>query len=223
MKLQNLCIMISKATATEFQIFPSSWKISEIAICDVYESHKDLFSSSLQFSRRINNPKMISARQYRVYIRFVARIFIIAFGNSLFQTGSNLPKLNFSTALMSQPPPNFGVSQVSPVSMSALVSAVRSPAGGQLPPVGSAPMPPLPTIPNMSSLPPMPNMPGSMPSMAGPIRRRISDKSALSLAGGKVIPSSHNLSNCCLAWQVRFEVASSILYNKGQKLTHILR
>ncbi|XP_025986609.2 forkhead box protein P1 isoform X12 [Solenopsis invicta] len=103
-------------------------------------------------------------------------------------TGSNLPKLNFSTALMSQPPPNFGVSQVSPVSMSALVSAVRSPAGGQLPPslntpVGSAPMP-LPTIPNMSSLPPMPNMPGSMPSMAGPIRRRISDKSALSLAGG---------------------------------------
>ncbi|XP_011866055.1 PREDICTED: forkhead box protein P1 isoform X3 [Vollenhovia emeryi] len=100
-------------------------------------------------------------------------------------TGSNLPKLNFSTALMSQPPPNFGVSQVSPVSMSALVSAVRSPAGGQLPPsVGSAPMPPLPTIPNMSSLPPMPNMPGSMPSMAGPIRRRISDKSALSLAGG---------------------------------------
>ncbi|XP_011693623.1 PREDICTED: forkhead box protein P1 isoform X3 [Wasmannia auropunctata] len=97
-------------------------------------------------------------------------------------TGSNLPKLNFSTPLMSQPPPNF--SQVSPVSMSALVSAVRSPAGGQLPPVGSAPMPPLPTIPNMSSLPPMPNMPGSMPSMAGPIRRRISDKSALSLAGG---------------------------------------
>ncbi|XP_012055440.1 PREDICTED: forkhead box protein P1 [Atta cephalotes] len=100
-------------------------------------------------------------------------------------TGSNLPKLNFSTALMSQPPPNFGVSQVSPVSMSALVSAVRSPASAQLPPsVGSAPMPPLPTIPNMSSLPPMPNMPGSMPSMAGPIRRRISDKSALSLAGG---------------------------------------
>ncbi|XP_028044781.2 forkhead box protein P1 isoform X9 [Monomorium pharaonis] len=103
-------------------------------------------------------------------------------------TGSNLPKLNFSTALMNQPPPNFGVSQVSPVSMSALVSAVRSPAGGQLPPslntpVGSAPIP-LPTIPNMSSLPPMPNMPGSMPSMAGPIRRRISDKSALSLAGG---------------------------------------
>ncbi|XP_077275319.1 forkhead box transcription factor P isoform X8 [Temnothorax americanus] len=102
-------------------------------------------------------------------------------------TGSNLPKLNFSTALMSQPPPNFGVSQVSPVSMSALVSAVRSPAGAQLPPsgaLGSAPMPPLSTIPNMSSLPPMPNMPGSMPSMAGPIRRRISDKSALSLAGG---------------------------------------
>ncbi|XP_018367806.1 PREDICTED: forkhead box protein P1 isoform X5 [Trachymyrmex cornetzi] len=100
-------------------------------------------------------------------------------------TGSNLPKLNFSTALMSQPPPNFGVSQVSPVSMSALVSAVRSPASAQLPPsVGSAPMPPLPTIPNMPNLPPMPNMPGSMPSMAGPIRRRISDKSALSLAGG---------------------------------------
>ncbi|XP_032691557.1 forkhead box protein P1 isoform X22 [Odontomachus brunneus] len=100
-------------------------------------------------------------------------------------TGSSLPKLNFSTALMSQPPPNFGVSQVSPVSMSALVSAVRSPGGGQLPPsAGGAPMPPLPTIPNMSGLPPMPNMPGSMPSMAGPIRRRISDKSALSLAGG---------------------------------------
>ncbi|XP_072751537.1 forkhead box transcription factor P isoform X12 [Anoplolepis gracilipes] len=100
-------------------------------------------------------------------------------------TGSNLPKLNFSTALMSQPPPNFGVSQVSPVSMSALVSAVRSPGGGQLPPsAGGAPIPPLPTIPNMSGLPPMPNMPGSMPSMAGPIRRRISDKSALSLAGG---------------------------------------
>ncbi|CAL1685871.1 unnamed protein product [Lasius platythorax] len=100
-------------------------------------------------------------------------------------TGSNLPKLNFSTALMSQPPPNFGVSQVSPVSMSALVSAVRSPGGGQLPPsAGGAPIPPLPTIPNMTGLPPMPNMPGSMPSMAGPIRRRISDKSALSLAGG---------------------------------------
>lgn len=100
-------------------------------------------------------------------------------------TGSNLPKLNFSTALMSQPPPNFGVSQVSPVSMSALVSAVRSPGGGQLPPsAGGAPIPPLPSIPNMSGLPPMPNMPGSMPSMAGPIRRRISDKSALSLAGG---------------------------------------
>ncbi|RLU15027.1 hypothetical protein DMN91_012914 [Ooceraea biroi] len=100
-------------------------------------------------------------------------------------TGSSLPKLNFSTALMSQPPPNFGISQVSPVSMSALVSAVRSPAGGQLPPSASgAPMPPLPTIPNMSGLPPMPNMAGSMPSMAGPIRRRISDKSALSLAGG---------------------------------------
>ncbi|CAL1685870.1 unnamed protein product [Lasius platythorax] len=99
-------------------------------------------------------------------------------------TGSNLPKLNFSTALMSQPPPNFGVSQVSPVSMSALVSAVRSPGGGQLPPsAGGAPIPPLPTIPNMTGLPPMPNMPGSMPSMAGPIRRRISDKSALSLAG----------------------------------------
>ncbi|XP_029160620.1 forkhead box protein P1-like isoform X7 [Nylanderia fulva] len=100
-------------------------------------------------------------------------------------TGSNLPKLNFSTALMSQPPPNFGVSQVSPVSMSALVSAVRSPGGGQLPPsAGGGPIPPLPTIPNMAGLPPMPNMPGSMPSMAGPIRRRISDKSALSLAGG---------------------------------------
>lgn len=113
--------------------------------------------------------------------------------SSFFQTGSSLPKLNFSTALMSQPPPNFGVSQVSPVSMSALVSAVRSPGGGQLPPsAGGAPMPPLPTIPNMSGLPPMPNMPGSMPSMAGPIRRRISDKSALSLAGGKVVFDSLN-------------------------------
>lgn len=141
----------------------------------------------------------IPVRQYSLYpihifiIAFLCLIFH-AFGNSLFQTGSNLPKLNFSTALMGQPPPNFGVSQVSPVSMSALVSAVRSPAGGQLPPsVGSAPMPPLPTIPNMSSLPPMPNMPGSMPSMAGPIRRRISDKSALSLAGGKVVSSFHIL------------------------------
>lgn len=105
-------------------------------------------------------------------------------------TGSSIPKLNLSTALMSQPPPNFGVSQVSPVSMSALVSAVRSPAGGQLPPSAGAPMPPIPNMSNMSGMPPLPNMPGSMPtmptmpSMAGPIRRRISDKSALSLAGG---------------------------------------
>ncbi|KOX69269.1 Forkhead box protein P1 [Melipona quadrifasciata] len=105
-------------------------------------------------------------------------------------TGSSIPKLNLSTALMNQPPPNFGVSQVSPVSMSALVSAVRSPAGGQLPPsAGGAPMPPIPNMSNMSGMPPLPNMPGSMstmptmPSMAGPIRRRISDKSALSLAG----------------------------------------
>ncbi|XP_076679404.1 forkhead box transcription factor P isoform X5 [Andrena cerasifolii] len=107
-----------------------------------------------------------------------------------FQTGSSIPKLNLSTALMNQPPPNFGVSQVSPVSMSALVSAVRSPAGGQLPPsAGGAPMPPIPNMSNMSGMPPLPNMPGSMPtmatmpSMAGPIRRRISDKS-LSLSGG---------------------------------------
>ncbi|XP_076635185.1 forkhead box transcription factor P isoform X4 [Colletes latitarsis] len=107
------------------------------------------------------------------------------------QTGSSIPKLNLSTALMSQPPPNFGVSQVSPVSMSALVSAVRSPVGGQLPSsAGGAPMPPIPNMSNMSGMPPLPNMPGSiptmptMPSMAGPIRRRISDKSALSLAGG---------------------------------------
>ncbi|KAF7396574.1 hypothetical protein HZH66_007436 [Vespula vulgaris] len=102
-------------------------------------------------------------------------------------TGSSLPKLNLSTALMSQPPPNFGVSQVSPVSMSALVSAVRSPAGGQLPPsAGGTAMPPIPNMSNMSGMPPLPNMPGtpgSMPSMAGPIRRRISDKSTLSLAG----------------------------------------
>ncbi|CAK9812694.1 Forkhead box protein P4 [Anthophora plagiata] len=106
-------------------------------------------------------------------------------------TGSSIPKLNLSTGLMNQPPPNFGVSQVSPVSMSALVSAVRSPAGGQLPPsAGGAPMPPIPNMSNMSGMPPLPNMPGSMPtmpaisSMTGPIRRRISDKSALSMAGG---------------------------------------
>lgn len=109
-----------------------------------------------------------------------------------FQTGSSIPKLNLSTALMSQPPPNFGVSQVSPVSISALVSAVRSPAGGQLQPSSGAPMPPIPNMSNMSGMPPLPTMPGSMPtmptmpSMPGPIRRRISDKSALSLAGGKV-------------------------------------
>lgn len=111
-----------------------------------------------------------------------------------------MPKLNLSSALMNQPPPSFGgVSQVSPVSMSALVSAVRSPAGGQLPPTsgsggaGGAPGLPhgLTSMSNLSGLPPMPNMPGSMssmpnmPSMAGPIRRRISDKSTLSLAGGE--------------------------------------
>ncbi|XP_043465619.1 forkhead box protein P1 isoform X9 [Leptopilina heterotoma] len=99
-------------------------------------------------------------------------------------TSSSLPKLSLSSALMSQPPPTFGVSQVSPVSMSALVSAVRSP-GGQLPPsAGGNPLPPLPNMANMTGLPPMPSLPGSMPSMAGPIRRRISDKSALSLTGG---------------------------------------
>ncbi|XP_015126320.1 forkhead box protein P1 isoform X2 [Diachasma alloeum] len=104
--------------------------------------------------------------------------------------GSSLPKLGLSSGLMSQPPPNFSVSQVSTVSMSALVSAVRSPAGGQLPPSGG-PMPPMPNMTNLPGMPPMPNMPGSitsipgaLPSMAGPIRRRISDKSALSLAGG---------------------------------------
>ncbi|XP_017788972.1 PREDICTED: forkhead box protein P1 isoform X3 [Habropoda laboriosa] len=100
-------------------------------------------------------------------------------------TGSSISKLNLSTGLMNQPPPNFGVSQMSPVSMSALVSVVRSPAGGQLPPsAGGAPMPPIPNMSNMSGMSPLPNMPGSMPSMAGPIRRRISDKSALSIAGG---------------------------------------
>ncbi|XP_051168144.1 forkhead box protein P1 isoform X9 [Leptopilina boulardi] len=99
-------------------------------------------------------------------------------------TSSSLPKLSLSSALMSQPPPNFGVSQVSPVSMSALVSAVRSP-GGQLPPsAGGTPLPPIPNMSTMTGMPPMPNMPGSMTSMAGPIRRRISDKSALSLTGG---------------------------------------
>ncbi|XP_074110056.1 forkhead box transcription factor P isoform X11 [Cotesia typhae] len=106
-------------------------------------------------------------------------------------TGSSLSKLNLSTGLMNQPPPNFGVSQVSPASMSALVSAVRSPGGGPMAPsAGSTPMPP---IPNMSSIAgiPLPNMPGSLPTIPGglsgipaPIRRRISDKSALSLAGG---------------------------------------
>lgn len=93
---------------------------------------------------------------------------------------------------MNQPPPNFGVSQVSPASMSALVSAVRSPGGGQLAPsAGGTPMPPMPNMSSIAGIP-LPNMPGSMPtipgglpSMAGPIRRRISDKSALSLAGGK--------------------------------------
>ncbi|XP_008555857.1 forkhead box protein P1 isoform X7 [Microplitis demolitor] len=91
----------------------------------------------------------------------------------------------------SSPPPNFGVSQVSPASMSALVSAVRSPGGGQLAPsAGGTPMPPMPNMSSIAGIP-LPNMPGSMPtipgglpSMAGPIRRRISDKSALSLAGG---------------------------------------
>ncbi|XP_054009324.1 forkhead box protein P1-like isoform X3 [Hylaeus anthracinus] len=119
----------------------------------------------------------------------MAKVFLRT-PNCFLQTGSSIPKLNLSTALMSQPPPNFGVSQVSPVSMSALVSAVRSPVGGQLPSsAGGAPMPPIPNMSNMSGMPPLPNMPGSiptmptMPSMAGPIRRRISDKSALSLAG----------------------------------------
>ncbi|XP_008555856.1 forkhead box protein P1 isoform X6 [Microplitis demolitor] len=105
-------------------------------------------------------------------------------------TGSSLSKLNLSTGLMNQPPPNFGVSQVSPASMSALVSAVRSPGGGQLAPsAGGTPMPPMPNMSSIAGIP-LPNMPGSMPtipgglpSMAGPIRRRISDKSALSLAG----------------------------------------
>ncbi|OAD61093.1 Forkhead box protein P1, partial [Eufriesea mexicana] len=96
-------------------------------------------------------------------------------------TGSSIPKLNLSTALMSQPPPNFNVSQVS-----TLVSAVRSPA---VPPSVGAPMPPIPNMSNMSGMPPLSNMAGSMPtmptmpSMAGPIRRRISDKSALSSVG----------------------------------------
>ncbi|XP_076169338.1 forkhead box transcription factor P isoform X4 [Ptiloglossa arizonensis] len=105
-------------------------------------------------------------------------------------TGSSIPKLSLPNALMSQPPPNFGVSQVS-VSMSALVSAVRSPGGGQLPPSASgAPMPPIPNMSNISGMPPLPNMPGSiptmptMPNMAGPIRRRISDKSTISITGG---------------------------------------
>ncbi|XP_011297099.1 forkhead box protein P1 isoform X4 [Fopius arisanus] len=104
--------------------------------------------------------------------------------------GSSLPKLGLSSGLMSQPAPNFSVSQVSTVSMSALVSAVRSPGGGQLPPSGG-PMPPMPNMTNLPGMPPMPNMPGSiasipgaLPSMPGPIRRRISDKSTLSLAGG---------------------------------------
>jgi hypothetical protein len=79
--------------------------------------------------------------------------------SDLFQTGPSLTKLSLSSVLLSQPPPSLAtsaVSQVAPVSMSALVSAVRSPV----------------------LQPPTPNM-------AGPIRRRISDKSALSLAGGE--------------------------------------
>ncbi|XP_021940543.1 forkhead box protein P1 isoform X4 [Zootermopsis nevadensis] len=78
--------------------------------------------------------------------------------SDLFQTGPGLTKLSLSSVLLSQPPPSLAtsaVSQVAPVSMSALVSAVRSPV----------------------LQPPTPNM-------GGPIRRRISDKSALSLAGG---------------------------------------
>ncbi|KDR07589.1 Forkhead box protein P4 [Zootermopsis nevadensis] len=77
--------------------------------------------------------------------------------SDLFQTGPGLTKLSLSSVLLSQPPPSLAtsaVSQVAPVSMSALVSAVRSPV----------------------LQPPTPNM-------GGPIRRRISDKSALSLAG----------------------------------------
>ncbi|PNF19416.1 hypothetical protein B7P43_G03604 [Cryptotermes secundus] len=77
--------------------------------------------------------------------------------SDLFQTGPSLTKLSLSSVLLSQPPPSLvtsAVSQVAPVSMSALVSAVRSPV----------------------LQPPTPNI-------GGPIRRRISDKSALSLAG----------------------------------------
>ncbi|KAJ8683891.1 hypothetical protein QAD02_019683 [Eretmocerus hayati] len=109
----------------------------------------------------------------------------------------SMPKMSLSSALMSQGGPGSfgGVSQMSPVSMSALVSAVRTPSGGQMAPSsGAGPgLPPgLPNMSNMAGLPPMPNMPGSipsmpnlpnMPSMPGPIRRRISDKSTLSLSG----------------------------------------
>ena len=96
---------------------------------------------------------------------------------------SNLQKLS----LLNQ----SGASGFPQVSMSALVSAVRSPAGGQLPPsAGGSPMPPIPNMANMSGLPNMPSgMPGiaNIPNMPGPIRRRISDKSTLSLAGGKFL------------------------------------
>ncbi|XP_046984808.1 forkhead box protein P1 [Schistocerca americana] len=70
-------------------------------------------------------------------------------------TGPNLSKLNLSSVLLNQPPHSMPSSVSQPVSMSSLVSAVRSPI----------------------LQPPTPNI-------SGPIRRRISDKSALSLAGG---------------------------------------
>lgn len=108
------------------------------------------------------------------------------------QNTPSISKMNLSSALMNQPPPNFGgVSQVTPVSMSALVSAVRSPGSGQMTPSsGGVPpgLPPgLPNMSNMSGLPPNLNMPSGMSSMAGPVRRRISDKSTLSLAGGETL------------------------------------
>ncbi|XP_049845802.1 forkhead box protein P1 isoform X3 [Schistocerca gregaria] len=71
------------------------------------------------------------------------------------ETGPNLSKLNLSSVLLNQPPHSMPSSVSQPVSMSSLVSAVRSPI----------------------LQPPTPNI-------SGPIRRRISDKSALSLAGG---------------------------------------
>jgi forkhead box protein P len=77
--------------------------------------------------------------------------------SDLLQTGPNQTTLSLSSVPLNQPPPRLAtsaVSQAEPVSMSALASAARSPV--LQPPT---------------------------PDMVGPIRRRISDTSTLSLAG----------------------------------------